>query len=457
MIDRNYGIKQMIALVAAAIVMTGTIVMVKEFHAFTASADQGDKAVTCYAVPGTTVELDEDLGDHVIYLSSDRGILDIGTKGTIKAKTVGTADLRMLDLDTKKMDKVRVRIAHRQTITTAKDHYVAIYGDKPLKLGAKTDADDGSKLIYKSDDPKIASVDENGNVKIGKAGKTSIHIRAEATENYHGTDKDVVVTVGKKGAAITTDQTAYSMPATGEKVKIEAKATGKGDIVYESENPEIATVDEEGNIVPVSAGVTKIKVLQKESANFEGAETAVDVEITKPTASDRALAAVAWAMDIANDDSFAYGSGSVAHKKGCYFCGTNQKYKPAGYEKTYCCNPFIFAAYAHGAQDPDILASCQRGGCGGMDPSDWTPYGFECLGSVSEVNFNDLLPGDVVMSDSSKNGWWHHVWMYCGENQYVEAANGNFGPGSIAVENGADKYYPKYARKGCYVVRYVKE
>ena len=35
--------------------------------------------------------------------------------------------------------------------------------------------------------------------------------------------------------------------------------------------------------------------------------------------------AAKWAVKIANDNSFTFGAGSKAHRKGCYFCGTNVK------------------------------------------------------------------------------------------------------------------------------------
>lgn len=457
---RNYTLKRLVLIIGAAVVVTAGVAVgsaVSTITSIVRDAEDQDKVKTYYALPEDTVILEEAKSDQVICLSSDRSIADAAAGGRIQARSVGTADIHVVDLETKTAKQVKIRVAYKQRITTARDSYSAVYGDKSIHLGAKTDNTDGTRLIYESDDPKVASVDEKGNVKIGSVGTANIHIRAEASENYHGADKDVTVTVGKKGAEITAAQTAYSLPATGEKVKIETKASGKGKITYESEDPSIAKVDEEGNIEAVSVGVTKIKIRQAESENYQGAETAVDVEITKPTVSDRVLGAIDWAVNIANDDSFAYGTGKQAHKRGCYFCGTNSKYKPSGYEKTYCCNPFIFAAYAHGAQDPDILRSCQNGGCGGMSPSDWTPYGFELLGTVSDVSYSDLLPGDVILSDTTRGARYHHVWMYCGEDQYVEASGGGWHAGSIAVKNNAERYYNQYKRSGCTVVRYVKQ
>ena len=82
---------------------------------------------------------------------------------------------------------------------------------------------------------------------------------------------------------------------------------------------------------------------------------AKEVRIRKSkSASDVRAGAVAWAKAIANDNSFHYGSNPpTCYSRGCYFCGTNgHKKGMQGYDKTYCCNTFVFSAYAHGGGDP---------------------------------------------------------------------------------------------------------
>lgn len=143
-----------------------------------------------------------------------------------------------------------------------------------------------------------------------------------------------------------------------------------------------------------------------------------------------AAGAVSWAIKIANDNSFHYGNGTHAHHNGCYFCGTQpsskQKYV-VQWQKTYCCNPFVHAAYAHGGNESTMLSMCKRG-----RSFDWNSYRttnlFKPLGHPS---ISSLLPGDVLC-------WDGHVAMYIGNNQLVEA--GGYGeddgrPGSKKWNN----------------------
>ena len=188
----------------------------------------------------------------------------------------------------------------------------------------------------------------------------------------------------------------------------------------------------------------------------EGGKAAVVKDQVFQVEDNPAMAAVNWAIEIANDDSFAYGEGQQAHSRGCYFCGTNSRYKPSGYEKTYCCNPFVLAAFAHGTKDERVLKACQRGACGGMLPSEWDYGCFETVGPTRSVAYDELMPGDFIISDPSAGGPYNHVWMFCGEDKYVDAGHEGWGANTIAVRDNASGYYRTYQRGGCYVMRYKK-
>ena len=85
------------------------------------------------------------------------------------------------------------------------------------------------------------------------------------------------------------------------------------------------------------------------------------------TANEKAIkSACDWAVKIAKDNNFHYGRTKWAHKYGCYFCGTQSAKKNAApasqkseVSKTYCCNPFVVAAYVHGA---GVAKKCGSGG-----------------------------------------------------------------------------------------------
>ena len=112
------------------------------------------------------------------------------------------------------------------------------------------------------------------------------------------------------------------------------------------------------------------------------------------------------------------------------------------YRKTYCCNPFVHAAYAHGAQHPKMLAGCRRASGIGMERSSF--YQFGCWKCVGKPAYRELQKGDVLVK-------YNHVAMYIGRGKLVEASGGGWDPGSIAVKKMSNSRYNEFS----FVMRYT--
>ena len=65
--------------------------------------------------------------------------------------------------------------------------------DGVVNLGATTE--DGMTLTYRSSNPKVASVDYNGNVKAVNAGTAKIYVSTESSKTKAINRKTVTVTV----------------------------------------------------------------------------------------------------------------------------------------------------------------------------------------------------------------------------------------------------------------------
>lgn len=129
---------------------------------------------------------------------------------------------------------------------------------------------------------------------------------------------------------------------------------------------------------------------------------------------------IKWAKWIASDNRFHYGYGTHAHHNGCYFCGTQKMKMSHGIldpEFTYCCNPFVGAAWAHGGCVPTALKKCQN--CSSWDFSIGHGYDtsklFDKLGKPA---VSQLKPGDVLCGD-------RHVALYIGNGKVVQAGHGD--------------------------------
>lgn len=162
---------------------------------------------------------------------------------------------------------------------------------------------------------------------------------------------------------------------------------------------------------------------------------------------------IRWAKWIASDNDFHYGYTSKdkkinAHHNGCYFCGTNKKLKSKKIkdrEHTYCCNPFVNAAWAHGGCVPKALDLCQK--CSSWDFKKGHGYDksklFTNLGHPAK---SKLKAGDVLCRDT-------HVALYIGNGKIVQASGGDdnkknstIWKKSISVATLTDSNYKKFPR-----------
>lgn len=168
-----------------------------------------------------------------------------------------------------------------------------------------------------------------------------------------------------------------------------------------------------------------VKTRVNDKGMYEGAiPTSKIVKTNEEVKKD----AVKWSKWIAGDNRFHYGytnksKGIDAHHNGCFFCGTNtdkgsrSKKGIKDFEYTYCCNPFVGAAWAHGGCIPQALKMCRAGSSWdfnkghGYDKSAL----FDNLGKPAKKK---LKLGDVLCNDN-------HVALYVGGGKIAEASGGD--------------------------------
>ncbi len=404
------------------------------------------------------------------YMSGNQKVATISRKGKVTIHGVGSATITISVPKTKKYKAasttVKVRVAKKQILTLKKTLYKKDLKSKDFKIAYTTNAKPLPALTCSSSDPQVVTVDDSGKVSIAGLGTATVTLHSAGNAKFYAAKAAVTVKVSKCKQTITTGKDSYTIGTLNKTCNLNAATTSQLALTYASSDKTIVKVTKKGLLKPVALGTAQITVSQAGDDIYKPAVKIIPITVRKPTAKEGREAAVEWAIQIANDNSFAYGSGSRAHRKGCYFCGTNtgpvrkikeqkgEKHyvkdsngKKHTYEKTYCCNPFVHAAYAHGAQNEAMLKDCKKGYGVNLDDSSFLRYGCWKKLKKSKYSFDKLKRGDVFVQKG------RHVSIYCGGEDVVEAASGNWSSSSITVRASARSRYSSSA----YVMRYTGE
>ena len=194
-------------------------------------------------------------GEATVTVTTEDGGKTATCKVTVKAKVVGVTDVTL--------DKTELTLTEGETET--------------LTATVKPDNADNKKVTWSSDKTEIATVDGAGKVTAVKPGEAVVTVTTED---------------GGKTATCRVTVKAKVVPVTGVDVKpwsvtIGANGTTKltctvapsnatnRNVRWESDNPSVATVDSDGNVRAVSAGVAKVSAVTEDGGFRSGCTVTV--------------------------------------------------------------------------------------------------------------------------------------------------------------------------------------
>ena len=194
-------------------------------------------------------------GEAVVTVTTEDGGRTATCKVTVKAKTVSVTEVTL--------DKTELTLTEGETET--------------LTATVKPDNADNRKVAWSSDKTDVATVDGAGRVTAVKAGEAVVTVTTED---------------GGRTATCKVTVKAKVVPVTGVDVKpwsvtIGANGTTKltctvapsnatnRNVRWESDNPSVATVDSDGNVRAVSAGVAKVSAVTEDGGFRSGCTVTV--------------------------------------------------------------------------------------------------------------------------------------------------------------------------------------
>ena len=235
-----------------------------------------------YAYDGETPEAAkaDDLVDKLgmSYTSSDPNVLTVDENGNITAVGIGTAEVAMSSKDgkitTSKVVEVVVTpvsldMVDRITLTKEKN--------SKAKLEAVVQPEDAThvEIEFTSSNEDVATVNSDGEINAVDVGEATITASIKETD----LTAECVVTVVPDIESIELSDTSLKLKKDGT-AQLTATANPEGasidGIAFASDAPDVATVDEEGNVTAIADGKATITA----SVGDVSAECVVTVDST---------------------------------------------------------------------------------------------------------------------------------------------------------------------------------
>ena len=218
--------------------------------------------------------LPEDAFDTTIkWSSSNPAVASVDENGLITAITKGDAIIYVSSIDGSKVSaqcSVHVDLLVKEIILSESEIGLEQGESKKLNVTIKPENAYVRNVIWTSDAMDIASVDENGNVVAKNIGIANISVQTTDGSDLKATCK---VTVAELAKSITVTPSKVTINE-GEKLQLTYSvspetATYK-NVVWESENNDIASVDATGIVTAISSGSTIIKAIATDGSNVYG-------------------------------------------------------------------------------------------------------------------------------------------------------------------------------------------
>lgn len=198
----------------------------------------------------------------VVWSSSDEAVAVVSASGEVIGKKSGTALITATSEENKEFKAVcKVHVVNPVKKVTLGEHELSLKAKETRKLTASVEpanADDG-RVVWKSSDTKVVSVNNDGEITAVKAGKAFVFATAAANE----TIKDsCLVTVTQSVTGITLDKKSIHSSTIGEVVQLTATVlpddADDKRVNWASSKPEVCTVSPSGAIVVLADGTSVV-------------------------------------------------------------------------------------------------------------------------------------------------------------------------------------------------------
>ena len=222
----------------------------------------------------------------LVWTTSDEHIATVSESGLVTAVAVGEVTITATSQSTPDISATcRVSVVPTPVASiTLSQTSVSLKATETVRLTATVAPETATvkDVTWTSDNPKVATVDENGVITAVAVGEAVITATATDGSGVKATCSVSVIATPAEGVTIETpDKTTFK---AGESIKLNAtilpETTTDKTITWTSSNLAVATVDENGNVTAVGVGTV---IITATTSNGKTYTTTLTVEPTLAT------------------------------------------------------------------------------------------------------------------------------------------------------------------------------
>ena len=222
-----------------------------------------------YLYPSYTTDND------IVWRSEPEGIVRVNENGEVTPLSEGTAKVSVYN-GSRELAFATVVVKpfiHVEAVSLSDTEINVSLGEPGKQLEAKLVPEDATDptLHWTSSDEKVVSVDASGILTYNGEGSATVTV---TTADGGKTAECMVTVTYTELESISVDPESMTVYLGGQSKQLSAVVTPSNAsnpaVTWKSENPAVATVDEEGNVSAVSLGTVKIFATSVENSEISG-------------------------------------------------------------------------------------------------------------------------------------------------------------------------------------------
>lgn len=213
-----------------------------------------------------------------MWYSDDINVATVNKSGKVTAVGAGTTEIHCRTADGEIVASSVITVNEfRIDSDNMRNNIVYVNAGEACSVRLTNTTSDNSAVTWKSSNPKVASIDENGNVTAYKKGTVTITVTT--ADKSKDTCKLVVVTPTESLKMNKTSASIY----VGKSVSLKASLVTRGSndpVFWTSSNSSIATVSDKGVVKGLKQGTVTIT-----ATSFNGEKTTAEITVMSKAAT----------------------------------------------------------------------------------------------------------------------------------------------------------------------------